>query len=206
MFNFIKYKLETKKYHKKWREKNKNNFTTPAGMPNMEQIDIGKMTYGEIRVYINGNESKLEIGNFCSIGPNVSFFVSSEHPLNHLSTYPFKSIALKQGPEATSKGNIVLKDDVWVGANSTILSGVTLNQGAVVAAGAVVTNDVPPYAIVGGVPAKVIKYRFDQSTIEELLKIDFSKLSESKIKDNIDLLYSEIDSETLETLKEKIFD
>jgi serine acetyltransferase len=96
------------------------------------------------------------------------------------------------GNEAFSKGNIVIDDDVWIGYGVTILSGVHIGQGAVVAAGAVVTKDVPPYAIVGGVPAKIIKYRFSPEIIEELMKIDYSKLEEDDIKNHIDDLYSEI--------------
>lgn len=95
--------------------------------------------------------------------------------------------------EEFSKGNIEADDDVWIGYGATIMSGVHIGQGAVVAAGAVVTKDVPPYAIVGGVPAKVIKYRFSEIMIEELLKIDFSKLTEEAIKSHIDELYTELE-------------
>lgn len=93
------------------------------------------------------------------------------------------------GTEALSKGDIIINDDVWIGCNAIILSGVNIGQGAVVAAGAVVTNDIPPYAIVGGVPAKVIKYRFETAIIDELLKVDYSKLTDEAIKQNIEKLY-----------------
>lgn len=81
----------------------------------------------------------------------------------------------------------MIKDDVWIGAQATIMSGVTIGQGAVIGAKALVTKDVPPYAIVGGVPAKVIKYRFEKEIIDELLKIDFSKLDYKVIKEHITL-------------------
>ena len=95
--------------------------------------------------------------------------------------------------ERFSKGNIEVDDDVWIGYGATIMSGVHIGQGAVVAAGAVVTKDVAPYAIVGGVPAKIIKYRFPETMIEELLKIDYSKLTEEAIKSHIDELYTELE-------------
>ena len=83
-------------------------------------------------------------------------------------------------------------EDLRIGYGATIMSGVHIGQGAVVAAGAVVTKDVPPYAIVGGVPAKVIKYRFEPDLIEELLKVDYSKLTKEDIEKHIDDLYTEL--------------
>lgn len=82
---------------------------------------------------------------------------------------------LKKEWETQAKGNIIVNDDVWIGDSALILSGVEIGQGAVIAAGAVVTEDVPPYAVVGGVPAKVIKYRFRDDVIKELVKIDYAK-------------------------------
>lgn len=96
------------------------------------------------------------------------------------------------GKDAFSKGDIIVDDDVWIGYGATIMSGVHIGQGAVVAAGAVVTKDVPPYAIVGGVPAKVIKYRFEPEMIEELLKVDYSKLTKEDIEKHIDDLYKKL--------------
>ena len=83
-------------------------------------------------------------------------------------------------------------NDVWIGYGAIIMSGVHINQGAVIAAGAVVTKDIPAYAIVGGVPAKVIKYRFDSEIIQELLKKDFEKLSYEMIGKNLDKLYNKV--------------
>ena len=82
-----------------------------------------------------------------------------------------------------------MDDDVWIGENALILSGVHINQGAVIGAGAVVVNDVPPYAIVGGVPAKVIKYRFEKEIIEILLNIDFKRINKIEIEKYIDKFY-----------------
>ena len=99
--------------------------------------------------------------------------------------------------EAISKGDITI-DDVWIGFRATILSGVHIGQGAVVAAGAVVTKDVPPYAIIGGVPAKIIKYRFSPEVIEQLLKLDYSKLTDDMIWERIDDLYNSLDGKSPE--------
>lgn len=176
--NNIKKWFRWRKYLIQWREANKHNFTVPLrGIP-FKCIRIGKGTYGKICVYNCTTTSRLEIGNYCSIADDVAFLLSVEHPLNHVSTFPFKTMYGKDGyVDATSKGDIVIDDDVWIGFRSIIMSGVHIGQGAVVAAGAVVTKDVPPYAIVGGVPAKILKYRFEGDVVKEMMKIDYNKVS-----------------------------
>ena len=150
------------------------------------------MTYGQINAIVSGVDSNLTIGRFCSIASNVVFVLQSNHRLDCISTYPFKVKFGKEPCEAITKGHIIIDDDVWIGFRATILSGVHIGQGAVVAAGAVVTKDVPPYAIVGGTPAKIIKYRFPPDIIENLLKIDYSKLDDEFIKTNIENFYQPI--------------
>ena len=177
----------------KWRAHNKHNGTYPITIFDEEAVNVGNMTYGELYVLKYGKEGKLRIGHFCSIAPHVVFILSADHYLNHFSTFPFKVKMLGiEKVESISKGNITIDDDVWIGYGATILSGVHIGQGAVVAAGSVVVNDVPPYAIVGGVPAKVIKYRFSPEMIEELLKVDYSKLTKEMIEEHIDDLYAEL--------------
>ena len=160
---------------------------------NPKRIKLGIASYGEIEVIAFNNVSKLEIGNYCSIAQNVRFILDADHQIKSISSYPFK-VKLLQSKlfEATSKGDIVIDDDVWIGYGATIMSGVHIGQGAVVAAGAVVTKDVPPYAIVGGVPAKIIKYRFSLELIKELLKVDYSKLTKEDIEKHINDLYTEL--------------
>ena len=174
---------------KRWRKLNRHNFTTYKQIyGDMNKIHVGKYTYGEIYVSSPNTSNELFIGDFCSIAGNVKFLLGADHPLDRISSYPFKANVLRNGIDAISKGNIIVDSDVWLGNDCIILSGVHIGQGAVVAAGAVVTADVPPYAIVGGVPAKVIKYRFSNDIIQELLKVDYSQLEKEDIEKNIDKL------------------
>lgn len=201
----IKY-LEKIINRRKWRLKNKQNFSTFKHIyGDKEKVKVGKYTYGEICASLPNSSNELIIGNFCSIADNVEFLLGADHPINLISTYPFKSMILKNGIDAITKGNIEIEDDVWIGNDSIILSGVRIGQGAVVAAGAVVTKDVPPYAIVGGVPAKVIKYRFEPEMIEELLKVDYGKLTKEMVEEHIDDLYTELkDKKQIDWMPRKI--
>ena len=185
------------KKDKLWRKKNPNNDTQILGDCNMELISVGNYTYGGIRALTFDSRTSLNIGSFCSIAPNVTFLLSADHYTNYISTFPFKNKITKTTEyEALSKGNIIVDDDVWIGYGATIMSGVHIGQGAVIAAGAVVTKDVPPYVIVGGVPAKVIKYRFEEKIRERLMKIDFSKIDENTIRDHLNDLYRTVDENT----------
>ena len=158
-----------------------------------KRISVGKYSYGVFRIVTFNHNHAIKIGNYCSIAERVTFLLDVEHYLNHISTYPFKVKMLHiDEMESFGKGDIVVDDDVWIGYGTTIMSGVHIGQGAVVAAGAVVVQDIPPYAIVGGVPAKVIKYRFEPEMIEELLKVDYSKLTKEDIEKHIDDLYTEL--------------
>lgn len=190
----IKRQIQFNKFRRDWRKQNSNNFTVPNNTFPPNCVKVGSYTYGNLNVITFSDNSCLSIGNFVSIAGNVSFLLDTEHYLEHISTYPFAvKIVHSCDSESFSKGNIIIDDDVWIGYGSTIMSGVHIGQGAVVATGAVVTKNVPPYAIVGGVPAKVIKYRFSSDMIEELLKVDYGKLSEKTIKEHIDELYTELD-------------
>lgn len=130
-------------------------------------------------VYINKNcdiittGSRVEIGNYVMIGPNVTF-VAQDHDVSDWR----RPVILSYGYK---RGNIKVADDVWIGANVTILSGVTVGRGAVVAAGSVVTKSVPNYTIVGGVPAKKIKYRIPIQRIKKAQLVDFGKFRQERI-------------------------
>lgn len=138
------------------------------------------------------NKDKLIIGKFCSIACGAKFlFNSANHTQNSLSTYPFP--IFNEEWDSTmypyeawdNKGDIVIGNDVWIGFEAIIMSGVTIGNGAIIGARALVTKDVEPYTIVGGVPAKFIKKRFEDSVIETLIKIDWWNWSYEKIADNL---------------------
>ena len=135
----------------------------------------------------------LRIGSFCGIGPNVTILLGLEHRPDWVTIYPFNRflseyIDLKGNP--ATKGPVVIGNDVWIGMNSFILSGVTIGDGAVIGACSVVTRNVGPYTIVAGNPAKVIRKRFDQETIDKLLKIKWWDWNIERIKENMPLLLS----------------
>lgn len=189
----IKYyvKLNILKY--KWKKKNSHNSTSITKIMDIDSIKVGKFSYGAINVNKTDScNNNLIIGDFCSIADEVVFLLGVEHRIDCFSTFPFKTKVLGEKPEAFSKGDIVVNDNVWIGQRALILSGVTIGQGAVIAAGAVVTKDVPPYEVWGGVPAKKIKSRFSDEIIQELLKVDFSKVDKDFIIKNKDKLYDSI--------------
>lgn len=140
---------------------------------------------------INGD--KLIIGKFCSIACGAKFlFNSANHTLTSLSTYTFPlffeewELEKKNVAKAwDNKGNIIIGNDVWIGYDAIILSGVTIGDGAIIGARAVVTKDVPPYTIVGGIPAKAIRKRFDEKTIKSLLNLKWWDWPEERIAANI---------------------
>lgn len=200
----IKDFLKRRKLNKAWRKLNPHNSTSVTIFDNniksLENIKVGNFTYGDIKPFIFNHDYYLRIGSFCSIAPDVSFVLSGDHHINHLTTFPFYSKIIDDRNEAISKGDIEIADDVWIGVGAIILSGVKIGQGAIVGAGAVVTKDVPAYAIVGGNPAKVIKYRFSEKVIKKLLTLDFSKFNAEFIKNNLDNLYKEVTEENVDEL------
>jgi len=139
------------------------------------------------------NHDKLQIGKFCSIACGAKFlFNSANHTLSSLSTYPFPLFFEEWGLEKKdvtnawdNKGDIVVENDVWIGYEAVVLAGVTIGDGAIIGTRAVVTKDVPPYTIVGGVPAKPIKKRFPEDVISALLDIQWWNWSEKRIAKNI---------------------
>ena len=175
---------------KKWRKANPQNDTYMGNYFPAEIVSVGIKSYGLLNIVSHNVTSKLRIGNYCSIAPEVVFILSGEHKTNTISTFPYKTHCLNNvACEAESNGDIIVEDDVWIGSGATIMSGVHIGQGAVVAARAVVTKDVCPYEIVGGVPAKKISQRFDDHLVEELSKIDYGSLTEQMIAEHTSELY-----------------
>ena len=192
----IKEFLRQKMFVYKWRKANLSNMTFPVNKFDPTCVEVGDYTYGGLQVYNNNIKNKLHIGKFCSIANHVMFILDADHTLTNISTYPFKVKLLRTEPhEAVSKGDIYIGDDVWIGYGVTILSGVKIGQGAVVAAGAVVSDSIPPYAVAGGVPAKIIKYRFDEATRKKMECIDYSKIDKEFVSKNIEKLYSPPDDQ-----------
>jgi len=183
-----------------WRDKNRHNFTTVGNTKEdnnfpIEKVRVGKYSYGSLKVISYGSDDEcLSIGNFCSIANGVKFILGGEHNLKTFSTYPFKRIMIdNKYNETFSKGSIVLEDDVWVGTDTIILSGIKLGKGTVVAAGSVVIKSTEPYSIIGGNPAKLIRKRFDEEIIERLLTINFDLFSEEFVRKNINTIETNID-------------
>lgn len=167
----------------------------------LKRYKIGEHTYGFPRVLSWGEGSTLEIGRYCSIAEEVVILLGGEHRPDWITTYPFSATF----PEASefsghprSKGNVVIGHDVWIGQGAMILSGVTVGNGAVVAARSLVVDDVPPYAVVGGNPARIIRYRFSSSQIEALESIQWWHWPREKIVAFLPLMLSNRTDEFIE--------
>ncbi len=167
------------------------------------RLNNTKLGYG---TYIGdySNMAGCKVGRFCSIAPNVKR-ISGTHPLNYVSTHPafynpshpckvhfVDNSKFDDYRKSDETYHVVVGNDVWIGSYAAIIDGVTIGDGAVIAAGAVVTKDVPPYAMVGGVPAKIIKYRFDDITIKRLLQTRWWDKSIEWIKKHADV-FTDVD-------------
>lgn len=136
---------------------------------------------------------KLKIGKFCAIAKDVKFIMNgANHKTSGISTYPFQifgngweKVMPKEG-DLPYKGDTEIGNDVWIGYEATIMPGVKIGSGSIIASKSVVTNDIPAYSVIGGNPAKVIKYRFDKNTINELLAIAWWHWSAEKITRNLE--------------------
>ena len=149
------------------------------------------------------NGDRLKIGKFCAIACGARFlFTSGNHALRSLSTYTFPIFFEEWGLDAKNireawdnKGDITVGNDVWIGYEAVILSGVTIGDGAIIGARAVVTKDVPPYTIVGGVPARPIRRRFDEATVQRLSALHWWDWDAERIRRALPLIQAgEIDA------------
>jgi chloramphenicol O-acetyltransferase type B len=159
-------------------------------------IEIGRYTYGGPKLHWeNGNFAhRLKIGSFCSIADNVGIFVGyhGRHPVDYISTYPLRMLFRASKSAVPSKVvqpnlSVIVGNDVWIGRDSLIMAGITIGNGAVVGARSLVNKDVPPYAIVGGSPARILKYRFAEKTIEHLLSLCWWDWEDDLLEQNMDL-------------------
>ena len=160
--------------------------------------DPGDFVKNNVLYHYPINGDKLKIGKFCSIACGAKFlFTSANHTMQSLSTYPFPIFFEEWGLDVKNirdawdnKGDIVVENDVWIGYEAVILSGVTIGNGAIIGSRAVVTKDVPPYTIVGGIPAKQIRRRFNEDIIERLQALCWWDWEEEKIARNIAAIQS----------------
>jgi acetyltransferase-like isoleucine patch superfamily enzyme len=161
------------------------------------QIVVGPYTYGRPKVRFPESGARLVIGRYGSIADGVEILLGGNHRLDWTTSYPFPAMP-RIWPDAagltghdTTRGDVVIGHDVWLGSQCMILSGVTIGHGAAVAARAVVTRDVPPYAIVAGNPARVVRLRFDEATIAALLATRWWNLPKPQIDALLPLLLSD---------------
>ena len=199
---WITNKLKREKLCKEWRNRNPHNETGIINDFPFDRVSVGKKTYGDLYVLAFNKENHLEIGNYVSIAPGTIFILSADHYLNHLSTYPFRTKIINGELEGVSKGDIIVEDDAWIGQGVTILSGVRIGQGAAIAAGSVVSKDVPSYAVAAGVPARVIRYRFEKEIIRYLKGLDYSGLDDEMIKGHEQDLYTDLEKKSLAEIQE----
>ena len=173
--------------------KERVSFAKNASISNSK---IGKYT----SIGRNTKITHTEIGSFCSISWDITIN-AIEHPYDRLTMHAFPylpSYGFVEQRESFYK-KVIIKNDVWIGANVVIMPGITIGNGAIIGAGAVVTKNVQDYEIVAGVPAKHIKFRFEQDIINKLLKLKWWEKDISKIKQNINLFKKQISDEVIET-------
>ena len=162
------------------------------------QLTIGPHTYGKPLVVAYPNEPPVRIGAYCSIASDVTIFAGGNHRVDWVSTFPFRAVlglpgAFSDGHPA-SKGSVTVGNDVWLGYGATVMSGIEVGDGAVIAAKAVVTQDVAPYSVVAGCPAREIRRRFSPVQISALLEIAWWEWSDSAVQRAIpDLCSADID-------------
>lgn len=150
-------------------------------------MSFGKYTYGTPTIRWGSSGAILTIGNFCSIASGVTIYLGGNHRTDWVSTYPFGHINqnifdnYNGDGHPSTKGNVTIGNDVWIGENVTIMSGVTIEDGAVIANNSHVVQNVKAYSLIGGNPAKLIRYRFTSEQIEHLLKIKWWYWDDNKI-------------------------
>lgn len=194
------------RFRKDWNKANRHNYTNVNCTFPRDLVSVGNGTYGTINIkYFSNPDERLKIGNFVSIADNVLFILGGNHRIDCLTNYPVYSKYVSNNPryDSLTKGPVIVEDEVWIGTNVTVLSGIRIGKGAIIGAGAVVTKDIPPYAFAAGNPARIINYRFGDNLIYQLKDIRIQDIPKQFILDNIEKFYEPIaeDSPFLSEIK-----
>jgi virginiamycin A acetyltransferase len=146
-------------------------------------FEIGDYSYGAPTIRLMWSDTRLRVGKYCSIAQGSQFILGGNHPIDHATTFPLSKMTGRTcGPDRpSSRGDIVIGSDVWIGADATVLSGVTIGDGAIVGACAVVASDVPAYSIVVGNPARLVRKRFPDDVIAELISLRWWDLPDEEV-------------------------
>jgi acetyltransferase-like isoleucine patch superfamily enzyme len=182
------------RFYRRWMQF--TNLALSVSAPPPKGVVVGRGTYGiaEKTFYLPWGNEQVIIGKYCSIAADVEF-IFGDHDMRRVSTFPFGLLSGAGGPdEPLYRGPVIVGNDVWIGRRSMIMANVTIGDGAVIAAGAVVTRNVEPYSVVGGVPARPIRKRFSDRQIAELLDIRWWDWPEEQILANPDLLRGDVDA------------
>jgi acetyltransferase-like isoleucine patch superfamily enzyme len=150
------------------------------------RLVVGRFTYGNVAFLLYTPHDRITVGSFTSFGPETIVFASGEHSTRSVTAYPLRGVMRNESD--VIPGSVVIGNDVWIGARTIVLSGVTIGDGAVIGAGSLVTEDVAPYTVVVGNPARFHHHRFSASIIERLLQIRWWDWELTRIREFVDLL------------------
>ncbi len=182
----------------KFRARNRHNKVFVASNFPIKCVNVGRETYGPLHVtWMAPLTARLIIGDYCSIGPGVKFLVGGGHNYKRISTYPFQSVVYHEPTKINSKSlDIIIEDDVWIGFDSLIMSGVRVGKGSVIGARSIVTKDIPPYSIFIG--NKVVKSRFPDEIIEKIKAIDYSMIKHDNCDEYKQYCQTELDDNNVD--------
>lgn len=195
-------KVDVMRYYEEYvREEHQKKYQT-------EKTSVGVFSYGIPHITYFGNDSNLYIGKYCSIARNVTIMLGGDHQPQWCTTYPFNDMFTGMFPEIennpSSKGDVVIGNDVWIADGAKIMSGVTIGNGAVICANALVNKDVAPYTMVAGIPAKPTRKRFSDEIIEKLQEIKWWDWDYEDVYDAIPILQSEQMERLFQYYEEKV--
>ncbi len=200
----LKNQIDLVAFRKEWRLQNIDNGTTAKNKFNKSIVSVGEGTYGALSVIGFGNPKEgLSIGRYCSIAGDVTFLLGGEHCVGRITTYPYEHHILKRDESGytPTKGPIIIEDDVWICHGATILSGVRIGKGAVIGARAIISKDVPPYAIVVG-DGIIKRYRFSSDISNIVKKVDLSRIKEMDKEKQDYLMKNIVDDSNIVLIKE----